>query len=295
MSVIADDPGAELRALRERAYGPGADILDDPAAIKRLRELEDAERAQLAAATGTTTGAAFVDVDTDDLDIPAPALFLPAREEPTVDAAGRSQPETAPDPTAAGADTVTPDASGDAASVEDDAAPGDTIPNQPDAPASTPWWRRRMPLLWAGSVVVAGVIGAAIALSLHAFGAGQVAVLNVDPDMEWPEGFFDPPPEGATAFEEFHGLVPVHLPQQMSAGATPSDCLYLAAPEADSFGFFSAACGAGPFPAAVAILVTADAPRELLEHYEPGTGLQFVLRGSQVRVYASAPAPGTTP
>ena len=37
-----DDASAELRALRERAYGPDADIRDDPRALRRLEELEAA-------------------------------------------------------------------------------------------------------------------------------------------------------------------------------------------------------------------------------------------------------------
>lgn len=36
------DADAELAALRRRAYGPAADIADDPAALARLRELEGA-------------------------------------------------------------------------------------------------------------------------------------------------------------------------------------------------------------------------------------------------------------
>ena len=38
---MTDQPDDELRALRERAYGRHADIHDDPAAMARLRELED--------------------------------------------------------------------------------------------------------------------------------------------------------------------------------------------------------------------------------------------------------------
>ncbi|HKP08487.1 MAG TPA: hypothetical protein VJU58_14635 [Microbacterium sp.] len=37
---LADDSAAELDALRLRAYGPDADIDDDPQALSRLRELE---------------------------------------------------------------------------------------------------------------------------------------------------------------------------------------------------------------------------------------------------------------
>src|ERR687897_460773 len=36
---------AELQRLRARAYGPGADIHDDPLALRRLNELEEVHRA----------------------------------------------------------------------------------------------------------------------------------------------------------------------------------------------------------------------------------------------------------
>jgi len=39
-----DDVHEELRLLRARAYGPEADIVDDPVAVSRLRELENLER-----------------------------------------------------------------------------------------------------------------------------------------------------------------------------------------------------------------------------------------------------------
>src|SRR4051812_12102505 len=40
------DQEAELRELRARAYGPDADILDDPPALARLAELESAHLAE---------------------------------------------------------------------------------------------------------------------------------------------------------------------------------------------------------------------------------------------------------
>ncbi|WES63218.1 hypothetical protein P0L94_12205 [Microbacter sp. GSS18] len=50
-----DDARAELEALRRRAYGPDADIADDPAAGARLAELED--RARAARGSVAATGA----------------------------------------------------------------------------------------------------------------------------------------------------------------------------------------------------------------------------------------------
>ena len=41
-----DASAAELRKLRARAYGPDADLLEDPAASSRLMELEAQLRAE---------------------------------------------------------------------------------------------------------------------------------------------------------------------------------------------------------------------------------------------------------
>lgn len=59
---LADESAAELKALRLRAYGPDADIDDDPRALSRLRELE----ARAAGVPGP--------------DAPAPAAAPPATE-----------------------------------------------------------------------------------------------------------------------------------------------------------------------------------------------------------------------
>lgn len=45
---VGEDASDELRALRARAYGPGADISSDPDALRRLAELEARTRAPLA-------------------------------------------------------------------------------------------------------------------------------------------------------------------------------------------------------------------------------------------------------
>lgn len=48
MQKMDVDDGTELERLRARAYGPHADIASDPAAVARLRELEDRERMRTA-------------------------------------------------------------------------------------------------------------------------------------------------------------------------------------------------------------------------------------------------------
>jgi hypothetical protein len=305
MSAIADDPGAELRALRERAYGPDADIHDDPVAMQRLRELEDGERAR-------PTPAVAPDVDArrgrfDDGEgaprrvnravIPEGAGHAAgvqaaySADPPVAAEAGESAPVVqASAPTHPAPVPGTPEQDGGTDPAETTAA-GDVDAGKPAD--SKPWWRRRMPLLWAGSVVAAALLGAAIAVSMQAIAAGQVAVLSEDADSAWPEGFFSPQPEGGAAFEDFLGLTAVRVPQQMGPEGTISDCLYVLV--SPSSGMLGAGCSAGTVPATAAILVTEQAPDEVLERFEPGTALQFVLDGSQVRVYAAAPVPGATP
>lgn len=299
MSAIADDPGAELRALRERAYGPDADIHDDPVAMQRLRELEDGERARPAPAVAPDVDAGRGRSDDEE--------GAPRRVDRAVNTEGAGHAASSdtgggsPDAADAASDRAamaasavpdSPDASSAAGADAGDVPAGEGVA-VPVPAATPPWWRRRMPLLWAGSLVVAALLGAAAALSMQAIWAGQVAVLSEDADRTWPEGFFNPPPEGGAMFEDFLGLTPVRVPQQMGPGTTLSTCLYVLLPPSN--GMMGAGCSAGTFPATAAILVTEQSPAEVLERFEPGTALQFVLDGSQVRVYAAAPAPGATP
>jgi hypothetical protein len=53
-SALTPDQEGELRALRARAFGPGADILSDPIALARLRELEGLGHPEVAAVAGGT-------------------------------------------------------------------------------------------------------------------------------------------------------------------------------------------------------------------------------------------------
>lgn len=87
MPVVADDE-AELRLLRRRAYGPDADIDRDPAALRRLRELE-ARRAGGAGAGPT------------EAPVPAPSAPAPSSAE-------RAHPEQAPESGSASAPAPLP-------------------------------------------------------------------------------------------------------------------------------------------------------------------------------------------
>lgn len=296
MSAIADDPGAELRALRVRAYGPDADIHDDPVAMQRLRELEDGERARPAPAVAPDIDAMRGRFDdeagaprrVDRTAVPGEAGradLAEMSETPRSPTLSAERDDTSPRPEApahagaAGSDAGAAQAGGDPAAA---------------VPAETPpWWRRRMPLLWAGSLVAAALLGGAAAVSIQTVWSGQVAVLSENTDNVWPEGFFSPRPEGGAMFEEFHGLTVVRVPQEMGPDGMISDCVYVLL--GPSNGMMGAGCSAGTFPATAAIVVSGQAPAELRERFEPGTALQFVLDGSEVRVYAAAPAPGVTP
>lgn len=67
-----DDTLIELRALQARAYGPEADIAQDPTALRRLRELE--ERRRLGGAPeGEEDAAAIVDPEPRPAPSPLPA------------------------------------------------------------------------------------------------------------------------------------------------------------------------------------------------------------------------------
>ena len=182
MSTPTDSSQDELRALRERAYGPDADIHDDPVALARLQELQIQDQAARAAAraavpSSRASGAAPADDDSDGratdaasrgesvdrgLGATASTSTLSAPGElrtPGTDA----EPLTPPDPgdapagTPSGASDPAPSDSEDAADPEES---GEAVPR--------PWWRRRIPVLWAASVV-AGVLVGVGSIRLGAF------------------------------------------------------------------------------------------------------------------------------
>jgi len=261
------DPSSddELRALRARAYGPLADIHDDPVALARLQELESQQR----------NAAAPV------VDEPSPlALFEEAPD------AG-----TAPPPAAeAGApDPVPGYGAPDAPGTPEDGIPSpDMAADEPERGAR-PWWRRTR-VLWAASLVAAVLFGVGLTLSVQSVTAGKVATLGVDEDAEWPSSFGDRPP-GGQQFDDFHGMSVLSYPQGFS-GDPSQICLY-ALSNADGNGTVGAAgCGSGAFPASAALTVSEQLPRELREAFPVGTALQFVLDGEQVHVYAKAPGVG---
>ncbi|MBD3943066.1 hypothetical protein IF188_15325 [Microbacterium sp. NEAU-LLC] len=274
MSTPTDPPQDELRALRARAYGPDADIQDDPVALARLRELEDVRRAASVERIASP-------VAEESMDAAAPAVpsgSLPVAPIPTPDTP--DAPDTADTPASGDA----PDANTSTAAP----APPDGIPD-PEPATRRPWWRRRIPLLWAASVVAALVAGAGLMLWMQGIDSGHIAVLHVDPDEDWPETW-GAPTEGALTFEAFHGLTVLSQPQPaFGDGLDTVPCLTVFSAIEGTITYGGGSCGAGPFPATAAFVIDTHSPAELREAFGIGTALQFVLDGDRVHVYAKGP------
>lgn len=252
MSTPTDSPLDELRALRERAYGPDADIHDDPVALARLEELQEQERFPVGP-------------------IAAEALNAPA------------DPSPAPtEHSAPSADERTAEPAAEGAVAEE---PGESDPQVAHA---RPWWRRRIPLLWAGSVVAGLLLGVALTLGVQAIDAGRVAVLQEDPEAEWPDEWFGSRPPDGRLFEEFHGLTVIVFPQSYGPDGS-QHCLYVVTPDQNG-GFGAGSCGADAYPATASMEVGSLSPAELRDAFPDGTALQFVHDGSTVDVYSRAPS-----
>ena len=254
------DRDDELRALRERAYGPGADIDGDPEALIRLRELEDRARE-------------LEDRARDE----APPAEPPAETEPADDPEPDAPARVDPDPTSRDDE---PEAVEEASDDPSDAT-------EETAPATPQRRRKWMPLLWVGSVLVAALIGAAAAVTLQPMLAGRVATLDVDDNPDWPENFFGGQPDEGVVYDDFLGLTPITVPQDFG-NATDGVCLYVI-DDRPTQAMTTAGCAAGTFPATASLLVNADSPPDLLNRFDEGTGLQFSLEGDKVVVFADTP------
>ncbi|HKP07121.1 MAG TPA: hypothetical protein VJU58_07695 [Microbacterium sp.] len=305
MSTPTDSSRDELAALRERAYGRDADILDDPVALARLNELEEQAAASAASAAARTPvstngspsfGAADDGAEGAERGDP-PALMLPRSEE--TDAATATATDTiVPDrdrngsPGSASLGAATPDADAGGTDAADSAADAGDDVSDPDAATlapTRPWWRR-VPTLWAASVVAAMLIGAGLTLLVQNLEAGRVDVLQVDPDAEWPEEIWDGETEGSLGFESFYGLSVLSQPQVTGDGTQAAvPCLIVFSGVGRNPSYLGGSCGAGAFPAQAALVVGRQAPSELRDRFPEGTALQLVLDGEQVHVYAREP------
>lgn len=264
----------ELRALRARAYGRDADIDGDPAAIARLRALE----AQAAPAALVVTA--------------------PVREVPVVSVA------PAPPVEDAVADAA-PDEFGRSGEPDHPAEPHRTaeppaidVENaEPEHPSPsrlrtlfTP--RPSAPWLWLGAACIAlATFGsAAIAVAVRSADPRLVAEIAVDPDASWPESFGEKGPDAAL-FEEFAGLTIARGVEWLAFDESDAMCIVAIDTEellGDSGGFQIAAwgCDAGSFPPVIRIEVTSAQPQALRDRFGDGTGLELIMRGDRIEVFA---------
>lgn len=268
---MQDPMGDELRALRERAYGPDADIDTDPVAMERLRQLEAGSFH--APSLPVVDAPAAWSADTAEpgrISTPVEVVYSrDGRPVPAADATPADAPVDAVQADAAEAE----DADADAADAEAETAEADARP-------------RRPLLVRAIALVLALIVGAFAAYAVMQLRPGSVATLAAAPDAEWPE-FLGQRQDGSQVYEEFLGLTVAIVPQPWGR-ENDVPCLFVLQAVGIS-SITTVGCGAGGFPPTAALEVTEAFPDELVAEYPEGTALQFVLADDRVVVYADEP------
>lgn len=244
--MIADDVDGELRALRDRAYGPNADIQDDPAAVKRLRELDQTGRT-------VTTGQIATE-------IPEHAAPHPQGTPPSTDVTAQASLKPA--------------------------APDLRVTSTADRKRwSLPQLRWMwigsvvLALILGAILTVLGNGWLTRVGDVH-----QVGSLREVDDFAWPESLGTETAD-ARGYTEFEGLTVITSEQQW-AGIGTDTCMLvvksadvtLAAPSGGSLYW---GCGTSAFPPTVQFEVTAGMPAELKDEFPVGTEIRFVLRTAQ--------------
>ncbi|WP_106815827.1 hypothetical protein [Microbacterium timonense] len=270
----------ELRELRARAYGPDADIDQDPVALRRLHELETLH-----------------------------AGPVPSRPQPD-DASGpewEPAPDAEPPSSQDGDSARLPGFAKGGAESNQGTTGSETEPQGGDegtAPADAARRRRTRRVsptgvLWALSVLAAAALAAGGTYAVMRMppvpvssGAPQIATLEPDPLATVPAGWMGAGPSSDVF--EFYGLT---LFQTASGFAGYGrDCLAVMAteqlPEEDSDsntwsyqGNLYGGCRAGGFPAVVQFEIGSDAPEALSSRFGDGNALQFVYDGERIGVY----------
>lgn len=244
---------AELAALRARAYGPDADIHDDPDALRRLTALEDEARgaADSASAISASVG----------IDVPRPAQ-LAEPQHPIAPAANweASVPEIAPNA---------------AASDEE---------QDPAGPASTPasrWAWMLRPSVWIASLALTAAITGVVTTMIVTHDPTVVARLQEIPREEWPEAVEQFGLSAQQVFEEYNGLTAV-----VGAGSEPGQpivmCLYLFAGHV----FATGSCQGEAIEPRVDFIAGAEYGARVGEAFADGTAVRITLEGDTVVVRA---------
>ncbi|RLK47358.1 hypothetical protein [Microbacterium telephonicum] len=286
MPAMDADSLAELRSLRARAYGPSADIQADPAARRRLDELEARQ-----------AGAAPHPGERPKRDHTAPddahgRTAAAQGSAPSANGVGRSSADLAQNP------STTPTPEPPAPAHSDPSHTGDPPTDAENAP---PRLTLRLKLLWAFTVVAAAAVAVAITWTLTYFapismshGAEQVATLEPTDRVEVPSGWGG---AGASSLVwDYDGLVAFETMQGYVGMNGGEDCFAVVVGESipeefdpsDGWGFgngFWSGCGVGTFPATVEIFVGSDVPPEIRDRFPDGSALQFVRDGDRIGVF----------
>ncbi|HEX5856725.1 MAG TPA: hypothetical protein VFY91_01320 [Microbacterium sp.] len=284
LGSVESDVTEELERLRERAYGPDADIAEDAAAQARLTELESARRIVVGGSGSPAHRAG------------GPASFFdPA---PTDHRAGHSDttPVLRPGPASG---TEAPSSPGSvtervpgspAPGRRDELAGGSSGPDAPPAPvegytpaAKPPWWRRRRSwaIVGAGALALAAV-AVLIAwisprppdrvLALQSIGERDEFV-DVYGNLEW----LGLDAEGLRRYEDFRGF-------SVWSGVSRygTDCLLVSRPEQ---GLGAVGCSPEGLPTIADLQKYMGVSDEAFDDMPTGSLIRFVLNGDRVDVY----------
>lgn len=261
----------ELRELRARAYGPSPDIDQDPAALRRLHELEALRSGSAIAASGS-----------------GGAVAATVGDEPEPESVPASEPELELAPgTGVGSE-------------------GDRRPAEPDTQSTTARRtlsararRRWIGLWWVLSVVASAALAAGATYALTSMapvsvssGAEQIATLEPVPMGDLPSGWMGVGPSSVAY--EFFGFTLFESTMGMFGSGT--DCLTIVPtdqlPEEDAdpnnwsmSGQTYSSCSVGDFATTVEVPVDSSSPKELTDRYPIGSALQFALDGDRVGVF----------
>ncbi|MFG6446099.1 hypothetical protein ACFXQA_12590 [Microbacterium sp. P07] len=266
----------ELQLLRARAYGPSADIDQDPLAVRRLRDLE-ARHGEGHAPTSATAGDDSVPIES----VPIEATLIEAVPGPEV-----TQPAES-------------GAVGETAEGTVGTSPVVSQENGALSRSSVTRASRRTRFWWVLSVVAAGSAAAAVTYALTSFapvpvshGARQIATLEPSSAVDIPTGWFGAGPSSAVF--DFFGLTFFETTRGYTGAGT--DCIsaveteQLPEPDADPNswsiqGTTYSGCRAGAFLATVQLEVDSSVPVELRAEFPEGSALQFVFDGERIGVY----------
>lgn len=255
---MGEDRG-ELAALQARAYGPSADILADPAALRRLEALEEAGRRARTAPPAP----------------PAPPIVDAVPGVPAPPGRGPAAASTTPEPAPA------PDGVEALESAVTDA------PDEPPPPRR--WSTPQVLLAVAAAVVVTAAVTVPVSLLAAPRGPQPVAVLHEDPEAEVAAIFEDGSSTDAVRYDDFYGI-------EISGGTSAEvggRCLMVLFGAESSGGAGSAgtgSCAAAGLDPWLDLPVDEQLDEEIRARYGTGATLRFTLTGDEVLVFVSRSA-----